>query len=102
MEGNPGLSKLLHEEGGRGLSLFGYEPERSLRASDGFQCTAERELTCPKPPPLGFGFRPPRHQEPIKRKNVEVGFACLSAHALRRLAMQVGKAGRVFRSARAI
>lgn len=72
MEGNPGLSELLHEEGGTGLRLFGYEPERSLRVSGGFQCAAERDPTCPKSPPPGSALSASRNQQSIKR-NVEVG-----------------------------
>ncbi|CBN77427.1 conserved unknown protein [Ectocarpus siliculosus] len=49
VEAKPELSKQLHDEGERGLRTFGYEPERSLRASSGFQCAAERDPTCPKP-----------------------------------------------------
>lgn len=58
VEGKPELSRLLHEEGEAGLRTFGYEPERSLRASTGFQCAVERDATCPAPPTSKQPARP--------------------------------------------
>eukprot|EP00903_Cladosiphon_okamuranus_P010033 g9515.t1 len=73
VDGKPQLSQLLHYEGERGLRLFGYEPERPLRASDGFQCPAERDPTCPKAPssPLAAAVRPPSRDKRAPAK-VEV------------------------------
>lgn len=72
VEGKPELSKQLHDEGERGLRTFGYEPERSLRESSGFQCAAERDPTCPKPtfpPPSSRSSRPKN-----LRAQAQVGF----------------------------
>lgn len=71
VEGKPELSARLHEEGSRGLKVFGYEPERSLRVSDGYQCSEKHDPSCPK-----FSTPSARHQiaRPIAvaRKNTKV------------------------------
>lgn len=74
VEGNHILSKSLHEEGKRGLNVFGYEPERALRASDGYQCALEHSKSCPQPlPPVG---RPRTSRIKNTRKNTEVLSSC--------------------------
>ena len=47
VEGDPDLARKLQEEGERGLRIFGYEPERSLRASRAVSYT---HLTLPTTP----------------------------------------------------
>lgn len=41
LEGKPELSRAMHEQGARGLKVFGYEPEveRSYEPVDGYHCT---------------------------------------------------------------
>lgn len=71
VEGKPELAARLHEEGSRGLKLFGYEPGRSLRMSDSYQCSEKHDPSCPK-----FSAPSVRHQisRPIAvaRKNTKV------------------------------
>lgn len=70
VDGKPVLSKSLHTEGERGLRLFGYEPERSVRASGGYQCAEEHDPSCPKAPAIGS--RPQISRTREVRKNVKV------------------------------
>lgn len=71
VEGDPDLARKLHSEGERGLRIFGYEPERSLRVSGGYQCGTEHDATCPKPPSAQSRSTSPRQS--VQRKNTQVG-----------------------------
>ncbi|CAM9821095.1 unnamed protein product [Laminaria digitata] len=72
VEGDPDLAGNLQKEGERGLRIFGYEPERSLRASGGYQCAAEHDPTCPKPPAAPSRQSVSRPRPSPQRKNTEV------------------------------
>lgn len=82
VEGDPDLARNLQKEGERGLRIFGYEPERSLRASRGYQCAAEHDSTCPKPPAAPGRQTAPRRTI-VRRKNTEVSAIFVESWILR-------------------